>query len=276
MTTHDLITAAQAAHTDYLADQARERAEEEATREIDRQSTIEIATAHALEVLGATAETLNWRHHPEGETTDHLSAAIASLPPGRIHDGRLVYLHDVFNNTQTLALVRTCRACNDELVNDVDSLAELGALLTADQSEAEGADDQEPGPLSAADAAERRAASVAALTRQILAQHPDTSLTVDTVAVFGHEDGKSSAKLRINADSLRTLRQVADAMGLSVKTRVSGTHPGLVLEHGTAAYTSDGTEVELLAYDRLSDDEAAAWLAQQNQRATEASDAGDV
>ncbi|WP_314411426.1 hypothetical protein [Streptomyces sp. DSM 40484] len=280
MNATDLIAAAQAAHADYLADQAREQAEDEAAREIDRQSTIEIASAHALQSLGTAAETLTWRHHPEAETTDFLSAAIAALPPGRVHDGRLVYLHDSHNNSQTLALVRTCRACTDELVNDVDSLAELGALLDDGPDpdpQCEAANEApEPGPLTAVEAAEQRAATITALARRLLARHPDAGLTVDTVAVFGHGDGGGSAELRLAVDGLDALGEVASAMGLDVTIRTTGTHPGMVLKHGIATHTVDGIEVQYRAHTRLTDDEAATWLAQQNQPTTAASDGGDV
>lgn len=266
--TNDLITAAQAAHAAYLAEQAQEKADTAIAEEESQADFLRGAAAHAVELLGSAAEGLPWISTPE--LAPHTYAATAALAPLRAHDVHLNLRLDAYTGVYSLALVRSCRSCTEQLTDQVESLTDLGRLLDDGQPHDEdggenAADDQEPGPLAAVEQAEQRAASVAALVRRLLAQHPDGGLTVDTVAVFGQDDGAGSAQLRIKANRLDALRSIAAAMGQKVSTRVTGTHPGMVLEHGTVTFTSDDTEVQVRAYTQLPEDEAAAWLAQQNQ-----------
>lgn len=283
MNTHDLIAAAQAAHTDYLADQAAEQAGEAATLESDRQVTVGLASTRATELFGVAAESLNWRHHPEGETGNHLSAAVASLPPGPTHDARLVYLHDGYTNNQSLVLARTCRACADELLNEVDSLADLGRLLdegrpgSGDTHEdgADADDGQEPGPLAVIERIEAHASRVTWLARRLIAEHPEAGLAVDRVYFHSHHSSAGVAVIHFDTDSVDAVRQVASALNAEVRTFHSNAIESTVFEHADAKTTYDGIKVEFSGHRELSDDEAAAWRAQQKQTA-EAADGGVV
>ncbi|MGW0566131.1 DUF6195 family protein [Streptomyces tauricus] len=278
MTTHDLIAAAQAAHADYLNDQAIDKATEAAMVEESRADFLREAAEHAVNILGPTAEDLHWIGTPEQDLPEHHYAATAALPPGRVHDVHLNLRFDAFNGVHSLALVRTCRSCTDQLTDTVDSLADLGRLLDDGPARDETAATRapEPGPLRAVDQAQQRAASIAALARRIITKNPDAALTIESAYAFGHDDGGGRAELRFNAEDLTTLHRVAASLGVDVTERVSGTHKSMVLRHGAATYMVDGIEVQLRGYDRLPDDQAAAWLAQQNQPAAEASDGGDV
>ncbi|MCX5601560.1 hypothetical protein OOK29_25760 [Streptomyces phaeochromogenes] len=221
----------------------------------------------------AAADLLDWQYIPADRLPDQIEEARALLTPGRLEYLRYRVNHSA--DAEYLDLVQPCRACDNDGISPVTSLVHLGQLLNEeDKPHDQDTDAQEPGPLDAVDAAERRAAVVAALALRLLAQHPDADLTVDTVAVFGHDDGDGSAQLRLKAADLNALRLVAAAMGRNVATKVSGTHPGMVFEHGDVIFTVDGTEVQLRAHTRLPDDEAAAWLAQQDQ--PEAAAGGDV
>lgn len=284
MNTDDLITAAQAAHTDELATEAIDKAEEESLLEEDRQGTIEMARAWALEVLGAPAETLQWRHHPEGETRGGLSAAIAALtlPPGHVHTAHLIYLLDSLNSSsQTLFLTRTCHACADELLNEVGSLAELGRLVDDGRPHAQDvdtADGQELGPLAAIELVEDQAARVARLVRRLTAEHPDAAFVVRHVSLFGAESGTGGAEIQLKADGIDTVRQMAAALGGAevITSHGDASYGGMVLEHADASTVHDGIKVSVTGYRRLPDDEAAAWLAQQDQPSAETADGGDV
>lgn len=221
------------------------------------------ARASATTNLCQAAAALDWQYVTDN-LPDHVEEARALLDPVRTE--YLRYRIDNAQETAALELVQPCLACRTDRVSAVTSLFHLGQLLNEEQSHVQEGTDasaaQEPGPLAAVEAAEQRAASVAALARRLLAQYPGAGLTVDTVAVFGHESGGNNATLRIDVNGMEALRQVAASMGRDVETRMSGTHPGMVFEHGSVKYTADGIDVDLLAYTRLSDDEAAALLNQ--------------
>lgn len=261
----NLIDLALTKYTESIAERA------DTADDLDRAAREEFlshARSSAATNLCQDAAALDWQY-VTADLPDQVEEARAILALERAE--YLRYRIDNAAETAALELVQPCLVCRNDRVSPVTSLFHLGQLLNQeDEPHDQDADDtgaQEPGPLAAVEAAERRAASVAAITRQLLADHPDAGFIADTVAVFGHEDGDGSAKLRLKADSLDALRQVAAALGLEVTDRVSGTHPSMVLRHASADYTVDDIEVELRAHERLPQDQATAWHAQQNQPA---------
>jgi hypothetical protein len=68
------------------------------------------------------------------------------------------------------------------------------------------------------------------------------------------------------SEGAATVEEQATALaGAAVEAKVAGTHPSMVLEHGNATFVIDDVTVHLRAYDKLNTDQAAAWLAQQDQ-----------
>ncbi|WP_326729024.1 hypothetical protein [Streptomyces phaeochromogenes] len=211
------------------------------------------------------AADLDWQYVTEG-LPDQMEEARALLVPGRRE--YLRYRIDNGPGTVAFELVQPCTACRNDRVSPVTGLFHLGQLLTEDDGPhpATGGD-QEPGPLAAIEQASAHAARVARLARHLIAEHPDAGLAVQHVSLFGHEHGDGRAEIHFNAGGLDALRRVAAALGAEVTVRVSGGSPAFVLEHGSATGTVDDIDVELRAYSQMSDDEAAAWRAQQDQPA---------
>lgn len=277
MNSRDLITAAQAAHTDKLAEQAREQADEATTKAQEDDAFLTGASQYAVKTLGKAAEDLSWINSSLGDGDAY--AATAALAPGRTHDMHLNTRYNGNQATFSLALVRTCRSCSDQLTDKIESLADLGRLLHDDQAHDQDADDtgdQEPGPLTAIERMESYAARVAGLARRLVAEHPDAGLTVRYVSLYGHESSDGRSELQLRAASVEAVRQVAAALGVEVTTRNTSSMRSLVIQHADAEATVDGISVELSGYTQLPDGEAAAWLAQQEQSTGEASDGGDV
>lgn len=277
--TIDLIAAAQAAHAETLAAQAIDKAEAAAAQDEEHASFLRAVSQYATKVLGPTAEDLSWANASLGSEGELPYAATADIAPGRTHDLHLNARFSAAQGTFSLALVRTCRSCSDQLTDQIESLPDLGKFLNEDQAhdqDPEATDGQEPGPLTALERMESYATRVARLARRLLTEHPDAGLTIRYAALSGHEHSEGRAELQLNATSVDAVRQVAAALGAEVTTRNSSSMRSMVLQHADAEATVDGITVELSGYNPLSDDEAAAWLAQQNQPTTEASDGGDV
>ncbi|WP_190040256.1 hypothetical protein, partial [Streptomyces fructofermentans] len=235
---------------------------------------LKIARESVARTLGEEAADLDWQNVTEG-LADQVEEARALLAPGRRE--YLRYRIDHGAEEYALELVQPCAVCRVDRVSPVQGLFHLGLLLAEDPAHGptSGADappTAEPGPVAAAEQAEQRAASVTALARQLLAQHPDAGLTVDSTYVFGHDDGSARAELRLKASSLDGLRAIAAATGQDVAAKVSGSVPGTVFGHATVAFTVDGTDVQVRFHTGLTDDEADAWRAQQDQPA----DGGDA
>lgn len=279
MIAHDLISAAQAAHAEDLAVCARELADAGDSKEQEQVEFLQAAADFTAKTLGSAADGLPWTYVPEEGLPEHTFAATAALAPGRAHDAYLTYRFEAYNSESLLALVRTCRSCTHELVNPVDSLAELGRLLEENQAHSKDGDDtdsegQEPGPLAAIESVEHRVGLVARLARRLLAEYPDAGLTVQHTYVFGHGDGGGRTDFQLKVNGLDTLSRIASALGAETDVSVSNTMPGMVFEHGSATCTVDGIDVTISGYSQMPEDRAAAWLAQQNQAT--ATEAGDV
>lgn len=272
--TIDLIAAAQAAHATYLADQAKEKADTATAEEESQADFLREAAAHAVELLGTTAEGLPWINTPE--LAPHTYAATAALAPLRAHNVHLNLRFDAYNGEYSLALVRTCRSCTEQLTDQVKSLTDLGRLL--DDGQPEDTEDQEPGPLAALRSVEDRAARVARFVHRLTAEHPTAGLTITHTALFGHDNGSGSATLRVQAMDAAAACQVAEALGLevSVATREDTGPYGSVYERVAARGARHGIDIDLTGITTLTDDQITTWRAQENQGQDQVADGGDV
>jgi hypothetical protein len=233
--------------------------EEQATAMAAKEQTefLHAARGAARKTIAPDAAILDWQYITEG-LPEQVEEARAFLAPHRPE--YLRYRADYNNDSRTVSLdlVEPRQA---DRISPVTSLYHLGQLLTLTTTR----QPKEPGPLAGVETAQQRAAQAAALARRLLAEHPTAGLTVETVSVFGHRDGDGSAELYLSAGDLGSLRQVAALAGAAVEAKVAGTHPSMVLEHGNATFVIDDVTVHLRAYDKLNTDQAAAWLAQQDQ-----------
>lgn len=282
----NLIDAAQAAHAAATTEAAAakiDRAARQAERQAEeREDFLRTADNRATELFGPAADNLPWQYTPEQDLPEYTSEATAPLPPARGHDLHLACTFHAMQGSVGFSLVETCRSCTSQTTTAVRSLAELGELLDETETakhygSSTGQDDgqtAEPGPLAAIEELETHAARLARLARRLLAEHPDTGLTVQYTSLYGHERGGGRAELHLNADSTAAVRQVADAIGAEAELRVSGTTRHFLFRHATAKTTHDGVDVELTACDQLPDDEATAWLTE-HAHAFETEDPGE-
>jgi hypothetical protein len=229
------------------------------------------ARSSAANTLCQDAGDLDWQYVTE-DLPDEVEEARALLQPGRPE--YLRYRIDHSEGAVALELVQPRAA---DRISPITSLFHLGQLLTEDRPDPAHTSDgggRESSPLAAVERAEQGAAQAAAVARRLLAEYLSAGLSVARVVVFGHDDGDGSTELHLTAGDLGTLRRIADVAGAEVTARVSGTHPSMVLEHGDTTLKVDDVTVHLRAYNKLPDDQAAAWLAQQNQPTAAASDDG--
>ncbi|MEU4172148.1 hypothetical protein AB0F46_35355 [Streptomyces sp. NPDC026665] len=250
------------------ADAASDYAEE-AEREF-----LKAARSCADRTLAPAAADLDWQYVPADALPEQVEEARAVLVPGRPEYLRYRVEHSDDTGVISLDLVEPGQA---DRISPVTSLSRLGQLLTPAPNTAHGPGEEQAeqqGPLAGVEEVLQRAARVAALARQLLAEHPDAGLVADTVSVFGHQSGNSSAELHLSAEGMEALRQIAAAIEAEVNVWASNGH-GTVLEHGTATSTVDGIAVHVRAYEPMPAGRAAVWLAQQDQPAAEASDGGE-
>jgi hypothetical protein len=266
----NLIEHALTTYTEGTAAKA-EREAEHATEA--REELLRFARACAGSTLCADAASLDWQCITEG-LPDQVEEARAFLVPGRPDYLRYRIDHEDADNVQvSFDLVRPCLACGHDRIAKVTSLFHLGQLLQQDEQHPAAEEDQasteEPGPLTAVQVLETRAAVMAGLARRLRAEHPDADVTVSHTVLIGHRDGDATATLNLEAADVNAARAVAAALGtdVTIKTVEHGAPYPAVLEHAKASATFDGVEVELTAFTKLTDDEAAAWRAQQNQAA---------
>jgi hypothetical protein len=265
----NLIDLALTTYTEYLGaaeDVAAEQAEQL------RDTFLSAARATASARLGSAADQLEWTYTPHGGQQKNTEQATAQLAQGRPEYLRYQYDHDAEDTS--FALVQPCTACGHDRINEIPGLTRLGELLHHDHHPADKEDQapkEEPGPLVSVQILEVRAIAMTGLARRLLAEHPDAGLTVTNTSLFGHHDGDSTATLHLQANDVNAARNLAATLGTDLNTRTveHGAPYPVVIEHAKTTATVDGIEVELTAFTKLTDDEAAAWRAQQHQ-ATEA------
>jgi hypothetical protein len=270
----NLIDLALTTYTEYLGaaeDVAAEQAEQL------RDTFLSAARATASARLGSAADQLDWTYTPHGGQAKNTEQATAPLAQGRPEYLRYRYDHDAEDTS--FALVQPCSACGHDRINEIPGLTRLGELLHHDHHQADEEDqapEEEPGPLVSVQVLEVRAVAMTGLARRLLAKHPDAGLTVTNTSLFGHHDGDSTATLHLEAADVNAARTVAAALGTDLATRIVDHGPPYpaVMEHATATATVGGVQVELTAFTKLTDDEAAAWRAQQNQATEDQAAAG--
>ncbi|MDX3294664.1 hypothetical protein PV569_13200 [Streptomyces scabiei] len=259
----NLVELALTTYTEGTAAQAEQDAEYAVEAQ---QELLRFARSCAGSTLCADAASLDWQCTTEG-LPEQGEEARAFLVPGRPEYLRYRIDHNDVDNV-SFDLVRPCLACGHDRIDKVNSLFDLGLILHQDEepAPAETAEaDAEPGPLAALEALQTCTARMATLGRRLVAEHP--GLTITAAYTFGHDDASSNGKLRIKADTIESLEEIARTLGVEVTDQTrGGTSPHvLVFRHVNAATEIDGIEVELRATHQLTADEAAAWRTQQNQ-----------
>ncbi|MFJ7049000.1 hypothetical protein ACIQVC_37180 [Streptomyces sp. NPDC101112] len=256
LTTYTEGTAANAEQTAALAEEARVE-------------FLAHADSCARGVLNSSAESLDWQYTTTG-LPDETEEARAFLAPGRPEYLRY-RVSGVDDHKVSFDLVQPCLSCGHDRVTSISSLYHLGQILHGPQhpdTESDQTPKEQPGSLAALDAWEARTSRVAGLARRLIAEHPDANLAFSHAVAIAHNDGDGSIDLHLTAASALAVRQVAAALGAEVTSRhtASPVPHGVVLEHVTATVRrSDTVNLTVLGYSELTDDEAAAWRAQQNQ-----------
>lgn len=116
------------------------------------------------------------------------------------------------------------------------------------------------------EAAAFRAGQVA---RRLLSEHPDLKVRKAVCSLYSYVDslfdtGEDAPKLDIHAECLDGVRTWAQAMGVELKLSTRGTKYN-VYESAEGEADVDGVTVIVSGSRVFSDDEAAAWRAQQTQ-----------
>ncbi|QTU64265.1 hypothetical protein [Streptomyces scabiei] len=261
-----------------------ERAERDAEYAAEaREELLRLARGCAVATLAADAGDLDWQCTTEG-LPGHVEEARALLLPGRSEYLRYRIDHEDADNVQvSFDLVRPCLTCGHDRITKVTSLFHLGQLLhEAEQRPAteDQALEEKTGPLTAVEVQEARASAMAGLARRLRAQYPDADLTVSHTVLIAHSHSGATATLNLTAADVDAARAVAAGLGtdLAIRTVEHAAPYPAVVEHANFSAMVDGVEVELTAYRHLTDDEATAWRAQQNQPADDqapAAEAGD-
>ncbi|WP_371579421.1 hypothetical protein [Streptomyces sp. NBC_01314] len=272
----NLIDLALTTYTEYLGaaeDVAAEQAEQL------RDTFLSAARATASARLGSAADQLEWTYTPHGGQPKNTEQATAPLTQRRPEYLRYQYDHDAEDTS--FALVQPCSACGHDRISEIPGLTRLGELLHHDHHPADEEDQapkEEPGPLTAVQVLETRVAVMAGLARRLRAKHPDADVTVSHTVLIAHSHGGATGTLNLAVADVNAVRAVAAALGAEVTTRMTehGAPYPAVIEYAQANAMVDGIEVELTAYRTLTDDEAAAWRAQQNQATEPDADGGDV
>lgn len=249
---------------------AAAKAEELADRSVEaRDEFLAHADSCARGILNSSAENLTWQYTTTG-LPDETEEARAFLALGRPEYLRY-RVSGIDDHKVSFDLVQPCRACGHDRITTITSLYHLGQILHGTQhpaAESDQAPKKEPGPLAALDAWDARTARVSELARRLIAEHPDANLAFSHIVAIAHNDGGGSTDLHLTAASAAAVRQVAAALGAEVTSRhtASPVPHGVVLEHVTATVRLSATvNLTVLGYSDLTDDEAAAWRAQQDQ-----------
>ncbi|MEU9149163.1 DUF6195 family protein [Streptomyces sp. NPDC048417] len=262
-----LIAAARAAYTGRTVESDAQRAENEA-----KAASEFIADAHrcARDILGEAADVLSWDYTPWDRSPKDTEEATAVLDPGHHHSFALRYSRMTEPTEVAFALLATCVTCGCHTVNEVSSLAHLGQLLEmADQSDAQH-QEQAQGvaePLECLADLPGRASLLKQVAARLTALYPKASLRIDTAVIWTHADGDGSSELHLRATSAESAAKVAQSLGAASVTKTTGDANSYVMRRTNATATVDGITVQLAGYTRLSDDETAAWLAEQQPAA---------
>jgi hypothetical protein len=264
--------------TTYTEGSAAKTEETAALAEEARVEFLAAADSCAHGVLNSGADDLNWQYTTTG-LPESVEEARAILAPGRPEYLRYRIDHADETADVSFDLVQPCSACGDDRITAVTGLYRLGQILHDTQqpfAEEDQAPEEEAGPLTAVNALQARAADLTRLARRLHAEHTNVGLAIARTSLFGHDDGGTAATLYLAAADVASARTVAAALGTDLTTKTvdhTGTYP-YVIEHAQATTTIDGVQVELTAFTKLPDDEAAAWRAQQNQSSEDESPAG--
>ena len=129
-------------------------------------------------------------------------------------------------------------------------------------------------PLAAVVALEAATFRVGQLARRLLAEHAGADLVVPDVYAFAHDDGDTRAELKLSSGSVDGARTLARALGIEPETKMSDISLAYVFERVWGETVIDGIKVKIGGRRRLSDEETAAWRAEQDQAAAEDARAG--
>jgi hypothetical protein len=236
------------------ADAADDHAEQQKTE------FLKDARASARRTLSADAADLDWTYVPATALPDHIEEARALLEPGRLE-----YLRYRMNYTDedaplsSFALVRPCLACGCDRVSEVNSLFQLGQILT--ETDHAG---QEPASadkaLAAVELAHERTRVLVGFVRRLLAAHPSAGLVLDNVVAFGYSSLTADGHLAFRAENAQAAEEVATALALSVEESVEPSFDVTRLQRRvTAEGKVDGIgDVRLTGTTVLADAEAGA------------------
>ncbi|WP_217545611.1 hypothetical protein, partial [Streptomyces sp. GbtcB6] len=218
------------------------------------------------------ADELDREYTPWGRAPADTKEAFAALAPGRYHSFALRYSCIADPVEVGFDLVASCVSCGCLTFTRVNSLVHLGQLLEeADRQEEQHHDNRDDREASdpvgdLADLPDRTRLMTEVLTR-LLVLHNDAGLRAEHAVVIGYRDGNCSFELHLKAASAEAAVKVAEALGADPVVTVVGDTVMYVSRRAMATATVDGITVQLSGYTRLPDDEAAAWLAEQNQAA---------
>lgn len=273
--TQSLNSIAKAAYTDSAAKVDTESAENEATAAAE---FLDIARRCAKDVLGEAADGLPWRYTPWADAAADTEEAIAALAPGRAHNFALHYVRT--EDTTTFALAAACVSCGCRTVTPVASLQHLGQLLEeADGQDVWHGDDDtvtDEGPLAPVERLESKAALVAGLLRRMLARHPEAGLSVEFASAYGHHAGVGAGILRLAAENAEAVMDVVQVLGDEAVVTISdGGHGAYAYRWARVSLRLDDVEVEISGATLLSEEETAAWRAEQHQADTNAPEIED-
>ncbi|MEI5522486.1 hypothetical protein WB388_17945 [Streptomyces brasiliscabiei] len=266
LTTYSEGTATNAEAAPELAEQARNQ-------------FLQYARSHAEHTLSQAAGELVWQYVTVG-LPDEVEEARAVLAAGR--PDYLRYRHDPTTDSADVEvsfdLVQPCFSCGTDRVSPVRGLFHLGELLHGEPHPGPGPDpvgQAKPGPFAAAEAMDARTSDVSRLFRRLMSQHPDAGLKLSHIVCIAYDEGDGSTQVEVTAASADAVRDVAARLGAEITTRHSDTPGpyGFVLENAKAkGLLGADIEITVRGNTRLTDDEAAAWRAQQDQ----AAEAGDA
>lgn len=127
-------------------------------------------------------------------------------------------------------------------------------------------------PIEAIEALESGAFRVGQVMRRLLAEHPGLPIRSFRPKVYVYayldEEAETTAGVEVSASTVDGVRAWAKALGGHGEVKVD-VPPGVSLpfEHAELSTTVDGVQLQVVGTRRLSDEEAAAWRAEQEQPA---------
>ncbi|MER7971118.1 DUF6195 family protein [Streptomyces sp. NPDC096080] len=274
---------ARAAATTAAADDADQRSADQARSRTD---FLGIAHVTAENILGTDAAALlTWQYTPWDETPEDVEEAIADLAPGRLHDFALRYsytAHHTGDGDERLELRATCTGCGCITLTTVTGLVQLGRLLADDDAHTEqtgsngSAGEDDVDPLRGITALQTVTDQLAQFVRCQAVRHPKVALTVDRAGVRFFGSGPVGGEAHLSASSAEAVAEIAAALGTTADVRIvgGGAHMPVpyAFRQASADLTHGDIEVHLSGITHLTDDEAAAWLAEQNQPTSETTD----